>query len=157
VSGRDARIRQAPARRAWASSALLAVVAASVVGCAPGVMEPAPSPLGPDLVVVIANHSASEFRSGYAFESGATSGSGEGSVLPCEVSYHPWGEVGGRLSVTVNEVEVFAQEVPADMPREGYLVLDVTVDERGAPRFEGEPRWTRATPRMDPVPVPGCG
>ena len=138
-------------------------VLATAAGCAPFVqpMAPengAPPPrIGPTLVLDISNKSSADIAVGHEFDAGNAGGGSEGSVEACTRIRGQYGEVAEAYKVHVAGEAVYEGRVPAEAPRDAFIVvrIEVAADER--PTVIGIPDWTRIGPPSINAPIEGCG
>jgi hypothetical protein len=125
--------------------------------CAPTVVEIEPAqPIGPTLVIDVANGSNEERSIGYQFEMGQSSGGGEGTVLGCERATISFGEIGGRYSILVDGEAVTQGALPANIPGERTVLVRVRIAEDGTATAAAPALLARA-PQFLIEPIPGCG
>jgi hypothetical protein len=143
----------------WRATLAWVLLALSTTACLPtGPMQPpeARPAVGPELALDVVNQSNRPAVVGYEFEEQASSGGGEGEVLPCRRDIFVFGSVGGEYEIIVNRDVVAEGRLPGAIPQEGYLVVRIVIDPDGV-ATAGEPRWTRMPPDQGSQPLAGCG
>jgi hypothetical protein len=144
--------RRLTPRRLAPGAALLALTA-----CMPaGVTVDPGQPIGPTLVIDITNRSDAERTIGYEFDMGSMSGGGEGTLLACERSVMPFGEIGSNFTILVDSEPVIEETLPPGIPPDRFVVVKVTVAEDGT-ATAAAPVLAARMPPVQSAPIPGCG
>jgi hypothetical protein len=112
-------------------------------------------PVGPTLIIDATNRSDAERSIGYEFEAGGTSGGGEGTLLACERSVLPFGEIASSFSVMVDGHPVMEETLPPGIPPDRFVVVRVTIAEDGT-ATAAEPVLAARMPPVAGAPIPDC-
>jgi hypothetical protein len=143
----------------WRALPLGVGAAALVVlaGCFPTTVTVDPGqPIGPTLVLDVANASADQRTIAYEFEMGNSSGGGEGTLLACERSTMTFGEIGGRYTVEVDGEPVVDATMPPNVPLDRFVVVRIMIAADGTASAAAPVLSARAPP-IETGPIAGCG
>jgi hypothetical protein len=146
--------RSASSRSASAAGWLFLL--AAVAGCTTVVTDVERGrPIGPTIVLDVANASGEEHQVGYEFTADGGAGEGSGAAGPCERLAQPYGEVTGAYAIHVDGESIFEAHVSQDAPSDRFLVVRIAIAPDGTATVI-VPGLLAEAPDPEPRPIPGC-